>query len=190
MHLPISILKFNVFFLGLILISFNYSPFTFGHSRIHFISIFPVFFILQVSKSPFLSLFRIVGNCWFPSIIVYSLSASLGFGLFRINFIRVFPVFFYIASFQEPFFKSIPHSGHLCSTRGALGPPIFPVRSHASVEHVLRPACSLIYYFYFDFYFFYFLTWFIAKSMRFPIFILKPNALVLDPPYGKEMKQN
>ena len=120
MHLPISILKFNVFFLGLILISFNYSPFTFGHSRIHFISIFPVFFILQVSKSPFLSLFRIVGNCWFPSIIVYSLSASLGFGLSRINFIRLFPVFFFIyCKFPRALFQVIFRIVDICVLREA-----------------------------------------------------------------------
>ena len=35
----------------------------------------------------------------------------------------------------------------------------------------------------------YILTRFIAKSMRFPIFILKPNAFLLDPPYGKEIRQ-
>ena len=48
---------------GYLLISFNYSLFTFGLSRINFISVFPVFLILQVSKSPFPSLFRIVGIC-------------------------------------------------------------------------------------------------------------------------------
>ena len=30
----------------------------------------------------------------------------------------------------------------------------------------------------------------VVKSMRFSIFILKPNAFLLDPPYGKEIKQN
>ena len=88
-------LKIQCIFLGLILISFNYSLFTFGHSRINFISVFPVFFILPISKSPFLSLSRIVGICWFTSIIVYSLLASPGFGLSRNNFISVFPVFWY-----------------------------------------------------------------------------------------------
>ena len=81
-------LKTQCVFFSLILISFNYSLCTFGLSRINFISVFPVFFILQVSKSPFATLFRIV--------LLISFNSSLfTFGLSRINFISVFPVFLY-----------------------------------------------------------------------------------------------
>ena len=148
MHFPISILKFSAFFLGLILISFNYSLFTFGHSRINFISVFPVFFILPISKSPFLSLSRIVGICWFTSIIVYSLLASPGFGLSRNNFISVFPVFYFIWQVSQSPFPSLFRIVNICVLREAHW---VLLSSQCAVMHITRLIFLQYYWLFFNF---------------------------------------